>query len=314
MKAAAIYEYGNSDKIKIIELDKPKVKSKEVLIKVMSSSINSADSRIRRANPWLVRLMYGLRKPKYPIIGIVYAGIIEELGSEVTSFKVGDRIYGMREDFLGTQADYCVLDANKPIGRMPEEMDFNDAAALPFGFTTALHFLKGINLKNKSVLINGASGAVGLAFIQVATIQFAKITAVCSSKNFDLIRTLGVEEIIDYQKIDIVQANKEFDIVIDCVNTISLKNLEKLVKIRGDIFIVAGLIKEMIFSNLMKKANVHIGTAVVTQEQYETINKLYLESNLRPIISKVFAFEEIREANRIVDEGHKVGSIIVEIN
>ena len=350
MKAAVIDKYGDYRVVKVEDIAKPVIStSKQILVKVIASSVNSGDARIRRADPWLVRLMYGLIVPKLKVLGIVYAGIVEGVGSSNLGYKIGDRVYGMNEVELGGHAEYILLDSSNPIGKMPVQMSFADAASLPFGATTALHYLEGIELKNKKVLIIGASGAVGVNLLQIAKCRGAVVTTVSSFKNIELLKKLGANYCVSYSsatninfstinqtasnesgvnkviengneidKADTTQRGEklpdsEFDIVIDCVNKMGVDQLQKLVKKNGYILLVAGLVKEMISKVFVKKATIVVGPAKVLQAHYTQINEMYLEKKLIPIIQEILPLDQISLAHKIVDEGHKVGSVVVDM-
>jgi NADPH:quinone reductase-like Zn-dependent oxidoreductase len=212
---------------------------------------------------------------------------------------------------MGGHAEYVVLSDSTTMGIMPDAMSFTDAAALPFGGTTALHFLRGIDLVGKTVFINGASGAVGLCFLQIAKSRGAIVTTVTSTPNIRLMNDLGADTVIDYTTTDIMTTRGEYDVVIDCVNIIPLPLIERFVKKDGVVILLAGLIKEMFQSRQLKKAHVKVGPATVIGEQFSEINALYSNGKLRPIIDAVFPLEEISVAYARVDSGRKVGSVIL---
>ncbi len=314
MKAAVFNNYGKPEVVTIQEVQKPIIKPNQVLIRVHASSVNSGDARLRRADPWLVRLMYGLLTPKHKILGVVFAGIIEEVGSEVTKYKVGQRVYGMNDKFLGGHAQYIAINVDNAMGHMPDSMSYVDAATLPFGATTALHFLANYDLKDKTILLNGASGAVGVNIIQLAALQGALVTAVTSTKNIELVKSLGATDVIDYTVTNLESVNAEYDFVIDCVNNIGMDKIEKFVKKDGVIIFLAGIIKEMLFKGRIKKAKAIVGTANVTTEQYDTINNLYISGKLKPVISTTLPLERIVEAHKLVDSWRKVGTVVITID
>ncbi|MGL4758013.1 MAG: NAD(P)-dependent alcohol dehydrogenase, partial [Patescibacteria group bacterium] len=211
-------------------------------------------------------------------------------------------------------AQYIAINEDNALGIIPNEMPFEHAAALAFGATTAIHFLDGLELNNKTMLLNGASGAVGTNILQIASNQGAKVTGVCSTKNVELIKSLGATEVIDYSKQPLESLNQEYDIVIDCINNIGLDKVEKYVKKDGTIILVSGMIKEMLFKGRIKKAKTIVGTAKVTSEQYNLINNYYQKKILKPIILKTLPLESIVEAHEIVDSWRKVGNIVITID
>jgi NADPH:quinone reductase-like Zn-dependent oxidoreductase len=315
MKAAIFNNYGTPEVVHLQEVPKPIIKPNQILIRVHASSVNSGDARLRRADPWLVRLMYGFFKPKYHILGVVFAGVIEEVGESVTKYKVGQKLYGLNDEFLGGHAQYIAINEDNPMGEIPDSISFEDAASLAFGATTALHFLDGLELKDKTILLNGASGAVGTNILQIASNRGAIITGVTSTDNIDLIKSLGASDCIDYKKNDLNNINKEFDIVIDCINNIGMDKIEKFVKPKGRVILISGMLKELLMAKYkIKKAEVVVGTAKVTNEQYKIINEMYLNKTLKPIIHSVLPLESIVTGHKIVDSWRKVGSVVITID
>lgn len=314
MKAVIVEKYGAPTVAHLQEVSTPTIKNpKDICIKIRSTSVSSGDARIRRADPWYVRIVFGLFGPRAKILGGVFAGVVSSIGTDVTQYKAGDRVYGMSKSVTGCHAEYIVVTENTPMGIMPKDMTFEDAASLAFGATTALHFLKDLDLKNKSILINGASGAVGVCFTQIARSRGAHVTAVTSTKNSQALKELGAETVIPYDAADILSSPQEYDIVIDCVNKIPIQKIENMVKQGGNIVLLAGLLKESLQSMRIKKAKVLLGTARPTHEQFEQISQLYIQKLLHPVTQAIFTLEEIASAYTIVDSGNKLGSIVIQI-
>lgn len=314
MKAIIVDTYGPPSVAHVADVPKPRIKKpNEVLVRVVASSVNSGDARIRRADPWMVRLMYGLTGPRRKILGMTFAGVVEDVGAAVRCFSVGDRVYGMNEKGMGCHAAYVVVPDSIAMVHMPAAMPYTDAAALPFGGTTALHFLEGIELAGKTVLINGASGTVGLAFLQLARGRGARVIAVSSAANLSLLEMLGAVETIDYMATDVPRLSKEFDVVIDCVNVIPLNRIEALVQPGGHLILLAGLVPEMLQSWRLKKASVRIGPAAVTTAQIATLSQLYTAGTFKPVVARSFRLDEIVAAYELVDSGHKVGTVVLEV-
>lgn len=312
MKAVIVKKYGGPEVAVVQEVPTPTVtKPNQMLIKIIASSVNSGDARIRRADPWFVRLAFGFTGPRKKILGTAFAGEVAAVGDSVRAYQVGNRVYGMTKDFVGCHAQYVLITDDTPMGLMPDAMSFTDAAALPFGGTTALHFLNGIDLQGKNVLINGASGAVGVCFLQIAKARGAVVIGVTSTENVSLIKELGADRVIDYTQTDILTLNEEFDVVIDCVNKIPVPKIEILVKKDGHVILLSGLIKEMLQSRSLKKAKVIIGTAKVVSAQMTELSSMYTKGILRPVIQAVFPLSNIQEAYRLVDSWKKVGNIVL---
>lgn len=315
MKAAVFRQYGSPEVVHIEEIKDPTPKPNQILIKVKASTVTSADARIRRADPWLVRLMYGFTKPKYPVLGVVFAGKIVSVGSEVTNYQIGQRVYGLNDNFLGGHGEYVVINQDNPMGIIPDQMSYTDASSIAFGATTAIYFLQNLELKGKTLLLNGASGAVGTNILQIATSEGAIITAVCSTKNIELVKSLGAKEVIDYSTTNLDSHSQEYDIVIDCVNNIGMSKIAKYAKKDGLIILISGMLKELLFARLrIKKAKVIVGTAQPTDQIYQHINTLYTEKKLQPIIDQVLPLSSIIQAHRLVDSWRKVGNIVISID
>ena len=187
MKAIICTKYGTPDVLKIEDVKKPIAKDKEVLIKIHATSVTSGDSRIRQADPYMIRLIFGFKKPRNSTLGVIVAGEIEAIGKSVSKYKIGDKIYGSTGMGFGAHAQYVTVNENAILAKKPDSISYEEAAAIPFGATASKHFLRLANLqKDQSVLIYGASGALGTAAIQLAKINGAIVTAVCSAKNFGL--------------------------------------------------------------------------------------------------------------------------------
>jgi NADPH:quinone reductase-like Zn-dependent oxidoreductase len=314
MKAVIVKRYGGPEMAIVAEMPTPRIsKPNQILVRVMASTINSGDARLRRADPWFVRLVFGLRGPRRPVLGAVFAGVVEAVGADVTAYRVGDRVYGMPENFIGSHAEYICIKDTTPMGKLSDEMSFTDAAALPFGGTTALHFLEGLDLAGKTMLINGASGAVGLCFLQIAVARGAQVTVVSSTPNLPLLRKLGATSVIDYTVTNIMTHEATYDVVIDCVNKIPVREIEQFANPGGTVILLAGLIKEMWQSRRLKRVKVRIGSAKVTSDQFVVMNDMYVKKQLRPIIDSEFKMNAVAAAYRVVDGGRKVGSVVLHI-
>jgi NADPH:quinone reductase-like Zn-dependent oxidoreductase len=315
MKAVIVKTYGGPEVAQVMDVPEPViVNPKQLRIKVMATGVNSGDARIRRADPWFVRLAFGLTGPRNPVLGMAFAGVVEEVGSEAAQYHVGDRVYGMSEEIMGAHAEHLVVNDTTPMGVMPEMMSFVDAAALPFGATTALHFLEGLDVNNKTVCINGASGAVGICFLQIAKERGAVVTAITSTDNITLMTELGADIVIDYTKTDVSSLATEYDVFIDCVNVIPVSRVDSLVRRGGVAILLSGLIKEMVQSLFIRKCQVRIGPARVTSEQFTATSSLYSTGGLKPVIDKVFTIDAIVEAYTLVDSKKKVGSVVLKVH
>ena len=326
MKAVICEKYGPPEVLKIIEIDKPVPKENEVLIKVHASSVNAADCNIRGLTyiptglGLLAKLMLGFKKPKIAIIGSVIAGKIEAIGKDVKLFKPGDRVYGTGPE-LGAYAEYACRSEVGAFSKIPENISFEQAATIPYGALTAFYFLhdKAKITKGKKVLINGASGGVGVYAVQFAHYFGAEVTGVCSSANIEFVKSLGAHKVIDYTKEDFTQSSQKWDVIFDIVvGKTSFSKYKKSLNPKGYYLAVAGgLIDmlQMLWTSIIggKKVVFGGGTECEKIENFEFINKLLVEGELKPIVDRSFLFDRIVEAHRYVEEGHKKGNIVITV-
>lgn len=319
MKAAIATAYGSPDVIRIAEVPTPTPKPHDLLIRVHASAVNAADWRLRRANPWFVRLVFGPFKPRKPILGVVFAGEVVEAGADVTKYRKGDRLFGWTSIMgLGGHAEFIALKENGAFTRMPEGMTWTDAAAIPFGFGTARHFLHKAKVeKRQRVLIYGASGAVGSAAVQLARTMGAEVTAVCSTRNVDLVRSLGATEVLDYTKDDLAAYRERFDVVFETVGKLPFKDSLTLVKPQGTIITGSEMPAQMLTRVLGGKGGKRVtvigGTAAESADDMQLIADLWQRKEIRPVIDSTFPLERIREAHALAESGKKVGGVVITL-
>lgn len=317
MKAALATAYGGPDVIRIADVPTPAPKPNEVLIRIHASAVNAADWRLRRANPWFVRLVFGLFKPRRPILGVVFAGEVVEAGTDVTKFKKGDRLFGWTSIMgLGGHAEYIALREDGAFARMPDAMSYTDAAAIPFGFGTARHFLSKAKVpKGQRVLIYGASGAVGSAAAQLARAMGAEVTGVCSTRNVELVRSLGATEVLDYTKDDLSAHRDRYDMVFETVGKLPFAECVKLVKPNGVIITGSEMPGQMLkraFSGTGgKKVAVIGGTAGESAADMRHLADLWQRQEIRAVIDSTYPLARIAEAHAIAESGRKVGNVVV---
>jgi NADPH:quinone reductase-like Zn-dependent oxidoreductase len=305
MKAVLTTKYGPPEVLKITEVKKPFPKKNELLIKIMSIAITSGDCRMRAFNPpfWYLiipmRLTLGILKPRNPIQGLWLAGEIAEIGNKVNKFKIGQQIYGRTLDLkLGANAEYICLPEDCIIGLKPQNLTYEEAVSIPFGGLTALYFLKIANIKKgDKVLIYGASGAVGISAVQLGKYFGAEIYAVCGHENMELVKKYGADKVIDYKKENIKDIKDRFDIVFDAVGKINKSIGEKL------------LIPEGRYISVVTSGHSKGG-----RSELNYLTELVEKNNLKPVIDKCYPFEQIVEAHRYVDKGHKKGNVVISLN
>lgn len=302
MKAAICTRYGPPEVLQIQEIPKPVPLPKELLIRVLASTVNSGDVRVRGLAvkglmKWLMQLVLGISKPRKPVLGVVFAGIVEETGSEVSLFKKGDEIMGITGFRFGAHAEYMTLPEKARVVLKPGHASFREAAAVLFGGHTAIYFLEkaGIqHLKKPAVLILGGTGAVGSSAIQIARYYGAEVTTVCHSRNREWVKEIGAQQVICYDLEDVFQSGLTFDVVFDAVGKYDPSRCRKLCKPKGVFKSVEGW--EM---------------ATETKEQLNLLSALLEQGALLPVIDKVFPLEEIAHAHAYVDLGRKRGNVVV---
>ncbi|MFK7855872.1 MAG: NAD(P)-dependent alcohol dehydrogenase, partial [Granulosicoccus sp.] len=223
MKAIVSTAYGSPEVLQVSDIEKPTPKNNEVLIRVIASSVTAADGMMREGNPYYGRLFLGIFKPKYPISGTGLAGVVESVGSQVERFNIGDRVFGESVFGSGTNAEYVCVPADGIIEHMPDNISFIEAAPACDGAVTAYNFLTAVATlqKNQSILIIGASGSIGSSAVQIARQLGARVTGVCSTKNLDMVESLGAHELIDYTQTDFTQSSERYDVIFDTVGAMS---------------------------------------------------------------------------------------------
>jgi NADPH:quinone reductase-like Zn-dependent oxidoreductase len=306
MKAIICTKYGSPDVLQLQEVEKPGPKNNEVLIKIFATAVHSGDCRMRSLNldgisfsqRVLARLILGVTKPRNPILGLWLAGEIETAGNKVKKFKKGDRVYARTPDMrFGGYTEYICLPENSFIALKPANITYAEAMAVPFGGLSALYFLrKGKIRSGQKVLIYGASGAVGTSTLQLARYYGAEVTGVCSTGNLEWVKSLGADAVIDYTKEDFTKCSELFDLIFDAVGKISHSTCKKILKPEGNyVSVVAS------------------GHAKMELEDLVFLTKLVEAGKLKPVIDKCYPLEQMAEAHRYVDQGHKKGNVVITV-
>ena len=318
MKAIAWTKYGAPDVLKLKEFEKPSPKNNEVLIKIHASSVTAGDCRLRAFNVpvgfWLpTRLVFGLTKPRRPIPGMDVSGEIESVGKDVTLFKKGDKVYGTTGMRLGANAEYTCLSENSALVKMPDNISHEQAAVVIFGGLTAIHFLRdkaGVQSGQK-VLVNGASGAVGTASIQLAKYFGAEVTGICSSSNIELVKFLGAKHVIDYTKENFTNIKETYDVILDAVGNLSLPQCKKLLTKQGKLILInTGLLTNL--SSVIRKSLI-CGVAAESKENLNFLRELVETGDIKAVIDRAYPLEKTAEAHRYVDTGRKKGSVVITV-
>ncbi|PFI18623.1 NAD(P)-dependent alcohol dehydrogenase [Bacillus cereus] len=299
MKAIICTKYGPPNVLQLQNVEKPKPKKNEVLVKIHATSVSTGDYRIRGFNSpllfWIpMRIILGFRKPRKPILGVELSGEIEDIGTDVTQFKKGDQVFALTELNLGGYAEYTCVHESGLIALKPTNVTYEEAAVIPFGGTSALHFLrKGQIKKGQRVLIYGASGSVGTAAIQLAKYFGATVTAICSSSNFELVTALGADNVIDYMKEDFTKQGEHYDIIFDAVGKYKKSLCTDALMPNGKYVSVNGMM------------------AKVSKEDMNLLKQLAETEKLKPVIDRTYRLEEIAEAHIYVEKGHKKGNVSI---
>lgn len=296
MKAVVYEKYGPPEVLQFRDVKKPVPKNNEVLIKIYATSVTAGDCRMRKADPFIVRIFNGLFKPtKRKILGFELAGVIEEVGPKVKSLKKGDHVFAGCASRFGGYAEYQCLPENDLITTKPANMSFEEAATVPIGGVTALRFLNQAGLtKGQNILIYGASGSVGTFAVQLAKYLGAKVTAVCSTTNMGLVRSLGADDVIDYTQNDFTKAGTQFDVVFDAVGKTSRSACKKILRQKGKFVSVWGM---------PKKGN----------DDLVFLKRLIESGNLKTVIDKRYTLDQIRQAHTYVDQFRKKGNVSINV-
>jgi NADPH:quinone reductase-like Zn-dependent oxidoreductase len=327
MKAIVYTEFGPPEVLQLKEVDKPTPKDNEVLIRIHATSVTTGDVNARSflfVPPGLgliARLMLGFRKPKKAILGTELSGEIEAVGKDVKLFTEGDRVFGIDGNDLGAYAEYKCLPEDRCVASQPVNMTYEEAAAVPAGALTALYFLKdkGNIQSGQKVLINGASGSVGSAAVQLAKHFGAEVTGVCSTTNLELVKSLGADKVIDYTKEDFTQGGETYDIILDSVvGKTSFSGCRNSLKRKGLYLAIAGGLREliqMLRTSVIGRKKVIFGggTACERKENLLFIKELVEAGKLKPVIDRTYPLEQIVKAHRYVDKGHKKGNVVITV-
>lgn len=323
MFAYTYSQYGDPSVLQLTELPKPAPKPTEVLVKVHATTVSSADWRVRSLSvPFgmglMARLVFGVFKPRKPTLGTEFSGVVEAVGSDVKNFAPGDAVIGFPGSSLGAHAEYIVMPADGRLVTKPKNLTFEQAAAVSFGGTTAYDYLfnKGKLKKGERVLVNGASGSVGSACVELAKQAGAEVTAVCSAANAELARGLGADFVLDYTKEDITKIAGDFDMVVDTVGTLPWERARKLLAKNGRVMIISGNTSDLFFGSLKARlAGKRLigGVASESVPLLQKVVQMASDGHFHPMIDRRYAFSQMRAAHSHVDSRRKKGNVVVTL-
>jgi len=319
MKAAVYENYGPPEIVQLKDISMPTINDNEVLIKVHASTVNRTDCGFRSAEYFIVRFFAGLFKPRMKVLGNEFSGVVEAMGSKVDNFKVGDKVFGYNDQQFGAHAEFMKMDCNGAIALMPNAYTFIEAAPLLEGSHYALVDIIAAKIKgSEDVLVNGATGAIGSAALQILKYLGAKVTAVCPTKQVDLIKSLGADVVIDFQKEDFTKLEHKFDFIFDAVGKSSFFKCKHLLKPKG-IYISTelGYLSQNPFLALLtplfggKKLLFPIPS--INQNDANYFKALAEEGKFKPVIDRTYPLSKIVEAYEYVESRQKIGNVVIEV-
>lgn len=325
MRAIVYQRYGPPDVLQLKEVEKPAPKENEVLIKIHATTVTSGDLRLRSLDVpagfgLIVRLLFGFSRPRQPILGTELAGEIEAVGKAVRKFKVGDQVFAFSDSgggAMGCYAEYKCMPEDGAVARKPPNLTYDEAAALSFGGTTALTFFRRGKLQSgERVLVNGASGGVGTAAVQLAKHFGADVTGVCSTANVEMVRSLGASHVIDYTKEDFTRNGETYDVIVDTVGTAPFSRSKNSLKEKGRLLLVLAGLPEMLLSpwvTMTTSKKSIAGSSTGSAEDLRFLAELAQEGKFRPVIDRRYPIERIAEAHSYVETGRKKGNVVITL-
>lgn len=322
MKAVVATKYGPPEVLQLQEVEKPTPKANEILVRVHATTVNAGDYRMRSFTVpplfWLpARITLGFTKPKNPIFGMELAGEVEATGKDVMRFKVGDQVFASTlEENFGAHAEYKCLPEDAAVVTKPQHVSDEEAATLSISANTALYFLKKGNIQpGQKVLIHGASGAVGTFAVQLAKYFGAEVTGVCSTTNVELVKLLGADRVIDYTQEDFTKNGECYDIIFDAAGKTTFSQCKSALKDKG-VYLHTGMVLSEIkglWYSMTTGKQVIGGIAATSTEALVFLKELMGSGRLKPVIDRCYPLEQVVEAHRYVEQGHKKGNVVITV-
>ena len=316
MRAVVHDRYGPPDVLRLADVEKPIPKEDEILIRIHATTVNRSDCGWRAPHPFFARVFTGLLRPKRPILGSELAGVVEAVGSAVTTFEAGDEVFGLKS---GAHAEYVCARESGAVARKPAGMSFEEAAAVCDGAIIALTCLRKAGLqRGQSIVVYGASGSIGTAGVQLAKHFGARVTAVCNTKNLELVRSLGADEVVDYTQEDFTGNGETYDVVFDAVGKHSFRRCRRSLK-RGGVYVETDLgfmwhaPVLVLLTRWVGDKRVTIPIPKYTQEEVVFLKGLIEAGEYRAVIDRVYPLEDVVEATRYVETGQKIGNVVLTV-
>jgi NADPH:quinone reductase-like Zn-dependent oxidoreductase len=319
MKAAVYYNYGPPEVVTIKDIEKPILKNNELLIKVVAGTVNRTDSGFRSAEYFISRFWTGLFKPKSNVLGNEFAGTVEEIGQNVTTFKKGDKVFGYNDKTCGGHGEYLTIAENDAVTFLPNNLNFYEAAPITEGAHYALNNIKAAEVKSgQQILVYGATGAIGSAAVQLLKHFGAKVNAVCNTKNVALVKSLGADTVIDYQTQDFTKTETRFDFIFDAVGKSSFGKCKPLLSKKG-IYISTELGKNgeniflALFTPLFGGKKLLFPIPTIDKADVIFLKELVEKGEFKPVIDSYYKLDQIIEAYKYVETGQKTGNVVITI-
>ncbi len=325
MKAVVCTAYGRPEVLQLRDVAKPVPKDDEVLVRIRATTVSAADCELRRFDfplwVWLpIRLAFGVRRPRQPVLGQELAGDVESVGKDVTSFKRGDPVFAATGIGLGAHAEYIRLRENPQTGaiaRMPASLSYEEAAAVPYGGGEALEFLRKANVRSgHRVLVNGAGGSFGTYAVQLAKLLGAHVTAVDGASKLEMLRVIGADCVIDYAQEDFTESPETYDVIFDVVRNTPSGRMARSLNENGCLLMANPNLTQIVsakWASSRSKKRVLFAASGVTSEDLAYLRGLVEAGKLRPIIDRSFPLEQIVEAHRYAESGQKLGNVVVTV-
>ena len=314
MRAVVHDRYGPPDVLRVEEIERPEPAADEVLIRVHATTVTQTDCHMWRARPFFWRFMLGLRRPRRRTLGLEFAGVVEATGTEVTELEVGDRVFGLK---TGSHAEYVCVRESGLIARMPGGMSFEQAAGVCDGMGEAMGTLRSGRVgAGTNLLIYGASGSLGTGAVQLASHLGARVTAVCGGKNVELVRSLGADEVIDYETEDFTRNGKRYDVIIDAVGKHSYFRARRSL-VPGGIFVATDRLFHFplrFLTRFVGSTRVAFDVSGYEREDVLLLRELLEAGSYRPVIDRVYSLEDVAKAARYVESWQKVGNVVLSLN